>query len=84
MEKKKIKVTKEIRKSLMADFKLRYETLGNYLNFFRNSKEAEMVREAALQRGGKLVVLKETEVSTAPRPVKMLDSKGNIIAQRTV
>lgn len=84
MERKKIKVTKEIRESLMKDFKVQYVTLTNYLNFKRNSKEAEMIREAALQRGGKLVTLKEEEVEQPVKKIKILDNKGNVRAVRTM
>lgn len=84
MERKKIKVTKEIRESLMKEFKVQYVTLTNYLNFKRNSKEAEMIREAALQRGGKLVTLKEEEVEQPVKKVKILDNKGNVRAVRTM
>lgn len=84
MERKKIKVTKEIRESLMKDFKVQYVTLTNYLNFKRNSKEAEMIREAALQRGGKLVTLKEEEVEQPVKKIKILDNKGNVRAVRTI
>lgn len=84
MERKKIKVTKEIRESLMKDFKVQYVTLTNYLNFKRNSKEAEMIREAALQRGGKLVTLKEEKVEQPVKKIKILDNKGNVRAVRTM
>ena len=84
MERKKIKVTKEIRESLMKDFKVQYVTLTNYLNFKRNSKEAEMIREAALQRGGKLVTLKEEEVEQPVKKIKILDKHGNVIAAKTI
>lgn len=84
MERKKIKVTKEIRESLMKDFKVQYVTLTNYLNYKRNSKEAEMIREAALQRGGKLVTLKEEEVEQPVKKIKILDNKGNVRAVRTI
>lgn len=84
MERKKIKVTKEIRESLMKEFKVQYVTLTNYLNFKRNSKEAEMIREAALQRGGKLVTLKEEEVEQPVKKIKILDNKGNVRAVRTI
>ena len=84
MERKKIKVTKEIRESLMKDFKVQYVTLTNYLNFKRNSKEAEMIREAALQRGGKLVTLKEEEVEQPVKKIKILNNKGNVRAVRTM
>ena len=84
MERKKIKVTKEIRESLMKDFKVQYVTLTNYLNFKRNSKEAEMIREAALQRGGKLVTLKEEEVEQPVKKIKILDNKGDVRAVRTI
>lgn len=84
MERKKIKVTKEIRESLMKEFKVQYVTLTNYLNFKRNSKEAEMIREAALQRGGKLVTLKEEEVEQPVKKIKILDNKGNVRAVRTM
>lgn len=84
MERKKIKVTKEIRESLMQDFNVQYVTLTNYLNFARNSKEAEMIREAALQRGGKLVTLQEKEVELPVKKIKILDNKGNVKAVRTI
>ena len=84
MERKKIKVTKEIRESLMKEFKVQYVTLTNYLNYKRNSKEAEMIREAALQRGGKLVTLKEEEVEQPVKKIKILDNKGNVRAVRTI
>ena len=84
MERKKIKVTKEIRESLMKEFKVQYVTLTNYLNFKRNSKEAEMIREAALQRGGKLVTLKEEEVEQPVKKIKILDKHGNVIAAKTI
>ena len=84
MERKKIKVTKEIRESLMKEFKVQYVTLTNYLNFKRNSKEAEMIREAALQRGGKLVTLKEEEVEQPVKKIKILDNKGDVRAVRTI
>ena len=84
MERKKIKVTKEIRESLMQEFKVQYVTLTNYLNFKRNSKEAEMIREAALQRGGKLVTLKEEEVEQPVKKIKILDKHGNVIAAKTI
>ena len=84
MERKRIKVTKEIRESLMKEFKVQYVTLTNYLNFKRNSKEAEMIREEALQRGGKLVTLKEEEVEQPVKKIKILDNKGNVRAVRTM
>ena len=84
MERKKIKVTKEIRESLMQEFKVQYVTLTNYLNFKRNSKEAEMIREAAIQRGGKLVTLHEEEVALPVKKIKILDNKGNVKAVRTI
>ena len=84
MERKKIKVTKEIRESLMKEFKVQYVTLTNYLNFKRNSKEAEMIREAALQRGGKLVTLHEEEVELPVKKIKILDNKGNVKAVKTI
>lgn len=84
MERKKIKVTKEIRESLMQEFKVQYVTLTNYLNFKRNSKEAEMIREAALQRGGKLVTLHEEEIKLPVKKIKILDNKGNVKAVKTI
>ena len=82
MERKNIKVSKELRKELMKDFKLSPQVLTNYLRFNRNSDEARMIRETALQRGGKLVVVKEEEVETQKRTVKILDNKGNVKAIR--
>lgn len=84
MERKKIKVTREVRESLMKDFNVQYMTLANYLNFARNSKEAEMIREAALQRGGKLVTLHEEEVELPVKKIKILDNKGNVKAVKTI
>lgn len=82
MERKKIKVSRELRKELMKDFGLSDQVLSNYLCFRRNSDEANLIREVALQRGGKMVLVNEEEVETPRKVVKILDNKGNVKAMR--
>lgn len=80
MERKKITVSKELRQELKKDFNLSDAVLCNYLYFRRFLDEAKMIREVALQRGGKLVIVKEEEMNIPKRTIKILDNKGNVKA----
>ena len=48
------------------------------LSFETNSELAMRVRQAALQMGCKLYEIEVREVTVPSRPVKVLDSKGNV------
>jgi hypothetical protein len=85
METKYIRVSEELRKKLMRDFKIKNKTtLVNYLYFRRNSDQAKMIREAALQGGGKLIEKTEKEIACPTKRVVMLDNKGNVKAVKTL
>lgn len=81
METKYIRVSEDLRKKLMKDFKIKnHATLVNYLYFRRNSEQAKMIREAALQGGGKLIEKIEKEIEQPSKRVVILDNKGNVKA----
>ena len=81
METKYIRISEDLRKKLMKDFKIKNRsTLVNYLCFRRNSDQAKMIREAALQGGGKLIEKIEKEVEQPTKRTVMLDNKGNVKA----
>lgn len=81
METKYIRVSEDLRKKLMKDFKIKnHATLVNYLYFRRNSEQAKMIREAALQGGGKLIEKIEKEIEQPSKRVVIMDNKGNVKA----
>lgn len=63
-------------------FGITIANVGMALLYKRNSKNSERIREMALQLGGKMI--EEREIEVPKKVVKMLDSRGNVKASRSV
>lgn len=80
MEKKvkhRIEISAEGKAALAKMFNVTVQNVSQALLFNRNSVTCCRIREAALQHGGKLVEIRE--VPAAPRTVKILNQKGEVM-----
>lgn len=75
-----IELGTDARKLIMKKFGISGPNLSLTLRRKRNGKNADAIRNMALELGGKLFVCANVEV----KPTKVLDSKGNITGVITV
>jgi len=73
----KIELNAQGKALLAKTFNVTVQNVSQALLFHRNSVQACRIREAALQHGGKLVEIRE--VPAAPRTVKILNQKGEVM-----
>lgn len=75
----KIESTKEQRELLAKTFNTTERNVMYALNFERNSDLAHKIRNAALKMGCEQYEIVKKKVEMIHEPVKVLDSKGNVI-----
>ena len=75
---KKIKLSTEGREKIQKTFGVTHVCVSLALSYSRNSDLSRKIREMALKLGGKLYEVSETEVEASAKPIKILDSKGNV------
>lgn len=75
-----IELGTKARKLIMKEFGISGPNLSLTLRRKRNGKNAEAIRNMAMQLGGKLFIYTGVEV----KPTKVLDSKGNITGVITI
>lgn len=73
----KIELNAQGKALLAKTFNVTVQNVSQALLFHRNSVQSCRIREAALQHGGKLVEIRE--VPAAPRTVKILNQKGEVM-----
>lgn len=73
----KIELGTDDRAELAKVFGVSMRNVSQALAFERNSLQAAKIREAAMTKGGRLLEINDV-TDTARRPVKVLDSKGNV------
>ena len=78
----KIILDAQSKRDIAKTFGITVGNVGLALLFKRNSKQSEMIRQMALEKGGKLV--EEVEVKTPERKIKILDAHGNVKASKVI
>lgn len=78
----KIELNAQGKALLAKTFNVTVQNVSQALLFHRNSVQACRIREAALRHGGRLVEIRE--VPAAPRTVKVLNQKGEVMRTATV
>lgn len=76
MIRRKIELDAAGKVKLAALFGISLQNVSQALNYKRNSANAARIREAALQNGGQMLKI---EVEEAPRTIKVLNSKGEVV-----
>lgn len=72
---RKIEASAKLRAEIAQVFGVTIVSVGQALNFRRNSQQSEKIRQMALAKGAKLLRIEEIIPS---QTVKVLDSKGNV------
>lgn len=73
----KIELNAKGKAMLAKTFNVSVQNVSQALLFRRNSVQATKIREAAMANGGRLLEINDV-TDTTKRPIKVLDSKGNV------